>query len=61
MSENTVDMLDDILKHFEKQAQPNVTHNHNRLIEEDTPVNILSDTQQRDNKTNRIEVNNEQR
>ena len=29
-SKNTVNMLDDILKHFEKQTQPNVTNNHNR-------------------------------
>ena len=27
---NTVDRLHDILKYFEKQTQPNVTHSHNR-------------------------------
>ena len=52
-------MLDNILKHFEKKTQPDVTHPHNRQIEEDTPVNITSDTQQKDTKTNRIAVNND--
>ena len=55
-----VDTLYDILKHFEKQTQPNVIHNHNRQKYQDTPVNIMSYTQQRDTNTNRIEVNNEQ-
>ena len=46
--ENTVDVLDNILQYFEKQAQQNVTHIQNRQIEEDMPVNITSDIQQRD-------------
>ena len=38
-----------------------MTHNEKRQIEEDTPVNIMSDTQQRDINTNNIVVNNEQK
>ena len=58
---NIVYMLDDILKPFEKQTQPNVKHNHNRQIMEDTPVNITSGTQQRDTNTNRMAINNKQK
>ena len=54
-------MLDNILKHFEKQTKSIVKHNDNSQIEEDTPVNITSDTKQRDTNTNRIAVNNEKR
>ena len=38
-----------------------MTHNHNRQIEEDTPVNTMSDAQQRDTNTNRTAVNNKQK
>ena len=51
LSKNTVDVLDDVLKHFEKQTQQNVTHPNNRQKGEYIPVNIISDIQQRD--TNR--------
>ena len=61
LSKNTEDMFDDILKHFEKQAQPNLTHPRNRQTEEDKPVDITSDTQQRDSSTDRIAANIEQK
>ena len=53
-------MLDDILTHFDKQTKPDGTNNHNGQIEEDTPVNIMSDTQQKDANTNLIAINTEQ-
>ena len=60
LSKNTVHMIDNIQKHFEKLTQPNLTHPHHRKIQEGTSVNIMSDKQQRNN-TSRIVVTNEQK
>ena len=65
LSKSTVDIVDDIPKHFEKHKQ----NTHNKQVNEDTPVNITSDTKQsnmQDNITkysspNQIAVNNEQK
>ena len=36
LSKHSVDILDNILKNFEEETQSNLTHPHNRQIEEDT-------------------------
>ena len=38
--------MDEILKHFDKQAQENLTINYDKERKEDTSVNSNSDTQQ---------------
>ena len=63
-----VDTADDILKHFERHIEQNVTQNHNKWVTKDMPVNT-GDTQQsdmknnitRDNCPNWIAVTNEQK
>ena len=37
--------VDAILKHVEKNTQQNMTHTHNKQVNEDTPMNITSDIQ----------------
>ena len=46
LNKNAVDMLDNILKHLEKQTKQDLTHSNNRWVEENTLLDIMSDTQQ---------------
>ena len=67
LSRSTIDTINNILKHFAKHTQQNVTHSHSKQVNEDTPVKIISDTQQSnmheditgDRNQNQIAVNNE--
>ena len=45
-SKSTADPVVEILRHFEKQAQENVTINHDKQGEEDTFMDRKSETQQ---------------
>ena len=68
LSKGIVETVDDILKHFEKHTQQNVTYTHNKQVNKDT-VNITSDSQQsdmqdkitKDSSQSQIAVHNEQK
>ena len=44
VKQNTVNTVDDILKHFEKHIQQNMTNTHNAQVNKDTPKNSTSDS-----------------